>query len=274
MIIYRARRIDSHEFYEYLVEFKDGVLCQPEALPERYSTRTKGVTQYVYGTSMVEVDSLAFPECEAMSLAKVQKSLGIWIVVSDCIPKGHYTPESIDGKAQYFSIPIEFLTRMGISQASILLRDSGPEVLYHGTMKENTMNILASGLQHSDGMLGKGSYLGTFWKATRYACLTQDYKPQEGVVFRVFAFPQNIKELPDGKWKCQCGCKTPDIADHTSEIPSDIHLTQSHLSKDGRVKNEEWLIKGRTFLQQHALVDETTFPSPHYDPLYRGTRIK
>jgi len=110
-------------------------------------------------------------------------------------------------------------------------------------------------------MLGNGVYLGTFWKATRYACLTQDYKAQSGSVFRIFAFPKNLRELPSPSWKCTCGCPTPDIADHLFGIDSDIHVSQSHLSKDGRIKNEEWVIKGKTYLQQYAKVNDSTFGS-------------
>jgi hypothetical protein len=145
--------------------------------------------------------------------------------------------------------------------------------MYHGTAECNVDTIKASGLQPHAGMLGFGVYLGTFWKATRYACLTQSYKPQSGSVFRVFAFPTNLIELPS-TWKCDCGCLTPEIADHKGALKHDIHLSQSHLKRDGRVKNEEWVIKGKTYIQQCARINESTFPSPHYDPTFRGTSIQ
>lgn len=272
MIIYRKRVIDSNTFYEYLVLFKNGLLVLPEELPERYKGRTMTL-QYVYGIAMREVDSTPFSECEEFSMARLEKSSGIWIVRDDCVEKGHYTPDKIPGKAQYFSVPIDYMTRLNIDQAALLMRDTGPTVLYHGTELTNVESIRKEGLKSTLGMLGWGVYLGTFWKATRYACLTQDYKPQSGSVFRVFAFPTNIIELPSPSWKCTCGCSTPDIADHTLSLKNDIHVSQSHLSKDGRIKNEEWVIKGKTFLQQCAKINEATFPSPHYDPTFRGTLI-
>lgn len=49
-------------------------------------------------------------------------------------------------------------------------------------------------LRNTDGgMLGAAVYLGTFWKATRFAARTQDYKIRDGSVMRVLAFPQRDK---------------------------------------------------------------------------------
>jgi hypothetical protein len=118
MILYRKRFLDSTTFYEYLVVYANGYLCQPDSLPERFANRTVGESEYVYGTSMIEVTSKAFDECEEMSMNKLIKGNGVWIVANDCVEKGDYAPERINGKAHYFNIPIEFMTRMNITQAA------------------------------------------------------------------------------------------------------------------------------------------------------------
>lgn len=273
MIIYRKRTIGPYSFYEYLVVCENRQLKEPLALPERYVNRTIGAYKQFYGNVFIEVSSKPFSTCEHTSSEKINKCTGIWIVADDCVEKGHYDPEQIEGKAQYFSYPIEFTTRINISAASGFLKETSPLVCYHGTAETNVESVLSTGIQFSNGMLGKGVYLGTFWKATRYACLTQDYKPQQGIVFRVFAFPKNVKELPDPQWSCSCGCYTPDSADHLNAHSGDIHLSQSHLKKDARIKNEEWLIKSPVYLQQWAKIDDSTFPGPHYEPLHRKTLI-
>lgn len=271
MIIFRKRTL-KRIFHEFLVCMKNGELCQLDALPSRYANRV--ISQFsIYGTPAIEVNSSPFPICEFASIEKIERGTGVWISQNDCVKKGHYSPEQVSGRAQYFSVHIDATTCMMIDQASCILKDESPTVLYHGTSRNNVYSILKQGLKPTIGMLGYGIYFGTFWKATRYACLTSNYSPQKGCVVRVYAFPENLVELPDGKWKCQCGCTVPEISDHFNVHQSDIHLSQSNSTK-GQVKNEEWLIKSPVFLQEWAGINESSFPSPHYDPLFRGTKIE
>jgi hypothetical protein len=66
--------------------------------------------------------------------------------------------------------------------------DDDPIIVYHGTAKDNVKMISKEGLKPSMGMLGHAIYLGSFWKAYRYAIMNVDFALRPGALFRVMGF--------------------------------------------------------------------------------------
>ena len=110
---------------------------------------------------------------------------GIWLSKGDSISYGGTPPKVY-----------------GISLSSCLisileLLESPFRVMYHGTDEINYQNICEKKLLPTLGQLGFGVYVGTFWKACRFACRTQDYTLRENpLVFRLYVRNIQAKKYP------------------------------------------------------------------------------
>jgi len=214
---------------------------------------------------------------------------GVWILASDCIPRGEFKPENVLGRRAFFGIPIQEESASAILAFETFLNVAQPISVYHGT--DYTLeNQVAAGLEETYGMLGYGVYCGTFYKAARFACLTQDYQRRYGTVYRAIAFSYNIREYPMEDYFCKCErCVKYDwaakIADHGSwwklhgfdGAHASASTDSSGLCRDGKakypLKNEEWVFPAETLLLTHlARIDQRNMPGT-YDPMFRDVQI-
>jgi hypothetical protein len=266
----------------YLISTRWGFKT-PHSLPEGFKTIE---TTKFQSEEVVQVEKL-YAGIELVS--KDTMRAGVWILASDCIPRGEFKPEGVEGRRTFFGIPIHEESAKTILDFASTLKVVSPVSVYHGTdyMLENQV---AAGLQETYGMLGYGVYCGTFWKAARFACLTQDYVRRQGTVFRAIAFAFKIREYPMENYFCACErCKRYDwaakIADHGTwwklqgfdGAHASASTDSSGLCRDGKAKyplrNEEWVFPAETLVLTHvARIDQRTMPGT-YDPMFRDVHI-
>lgn len=129
------------------------------------------------------------------------------------------------------------------------LESNDPYVVYHGTSREAVKSILAEELRSTWGMLGQAIYFGSFWKAFRFATLTQDYKKRRGAILRCYAFWNRVHIRNDSSCPCVCDKCIQKNTDVVDSIPD--HLETWHELADAvlawpngkSLKNEEWATK-------------------------------
>lgn len=105
---------------------------------------------------------------------------GVWVSAADLVPWGGVPGTDVSARITVFGVPV--CTRAASSAKAMLQKlDAGipPHaglrhgvVLYHGTHRAGFRGIRDSGFRLSPsltGMLGPGVYLGSFWKAVRFA---------------------------------------------------------------------------------------------------------
>ena len=263
MIIFRKQIWQSVEYTEYLLSVVNSELVLPSRIPDKYLYRIQKSSK-----NITEVLSTPF------DIAQHYKNNDVWIVANDCVAKGEFKPTNLAGISQFMGIQIS-------KEACKLILDFDagltPLSLYHGTSETNKCKIVQDSLDETIGMLGNGTYLGTLWKARRFACFSQDYQKQQGVIFRVLAFANTIKTVPLQNWKCSC-CQSI-ISDHFSKWKEEeydgIHALackdQSGVCKDGSAKyllrNEEYCFKRSLLKCTHYI--EAFAKQNHYDPLER-----
>jgi hypothetical protein len=145
-----------------------------------------------------------------------------------------------------------------------------PMVLYHGTSAAAAKSIVKQRrlLPSATGMLGSGVYMGSFWKAARFATWDAHYTPRvEGWVVMALAFvdPSAVKIIGTKK---DALCAKRDFP----KVPPGrvYHCTSS----SGVVKNEEWCAAPNVVAVRHcAKLDATTVNADKHDPLARTARI-
>ena len=268
----------NKHFYEFLLIPNGLVLSLPQSLPSRYNSRVLRVT-----SNYTEVSSAIDSEVLQVRLQSILSSNGVWVVPSDCEPRGCIQGE-IEGIPQFMGIRISEEACKAIISVSKKAEFTSPLVVYHGTSSDNVHQIIDQGLIPTVGMLGEAIYTGTFWKAARFACFKQDYSKRYGSIFRILAFPDAIAEFPRSGWSCSCGCndlsaiicdhvgiwKTSFTAAHASVTPS-IGLTRSG-DKKYLLKNEEWAFKKECslVLTHWANIE---IDGMHYDPTSRSATI-
>ena len=142
--------------------------------------------------------------------------------------------------------------------------------MYHGTAQDSVKSILENGFRPSKGMLGLAIYFGTFWKAWRFSCMTQDYATRPGAILRVYAFWQRpvIKTAQSDKCCCdECkGLKEPPI-DHESKwsLLGDFVIAPP----SQYLKNEEYACLSTKDLIIDS-VGHSTNKNKHHEPLDRS----
>jgi hypothetical protein len=186
---------------------------------------------------------------------------GIWLSKADAISYGNVPPTAFGIK---LSQPlIETLQTL----ASPFL------VMYHGTDETNFEMICQKKLLPTYGQLGYGVYVGSFWKACRFACRTQDYLFREKpLVFRLY-----VRNIPTQKYPAKFPCARSDCIDHT-KIWNRGRAGQLLIGQysDGKwiTKNEEWVFHpDDIFLSDAARINLLTVDSPNYNPYQRNIKI-
>jgi len=180
-------------------------------------------------------------------------------------------------------------------------------VAYHGTSYENYQGICAEGFKCSFGMLGTGVYLGSFWKACRFAARDQHYKFRETPsVLRVVwtCEDQDMLNFPRKIMYCFCAdCSLrPEqryFCGHTLDWQADAKIYPEKAPIDrvegqgirywaGCLKpckfpdsekwvthNEEWVLNPSCILRfaECATLNLDTVEQTHYNPLQRNIKI-
>ena len=283
MIVYRVRNYKTIKFNEYLfICDLNQRLCLPIQIPIRFQNRTLEKTDHVF-----KVSSSSFTETRRISGHDISHSSGIWLTASDCLLRGGFHDSKVAART-FFSFHID-----EESAKKILTFDPNPEFplsLYHGTSEDSVSSIIQQGFIPTFGMLGTGVYFGTFWKAARFAYMTQDYQIREGCVIRVLIFPKTIAHFPRLQWSCTCEkCSIYSyaaiIADHESlwRLENDCAFAKptcgEGFKKDGSkkylLKNEEWVYNETKplIITDYAKIDRESVLNDHYDPDYRGIKI-
>jgi hypothetical protein len=286
MIIFRETRLQEHTFIEYLLIFAAETLVNPCTIPDRYADRIEFIST-IGGLPCCKVLS-ATSDLQIVNRKGLLAGNGIWVVSDDCTPRGGF--EEVPDIRLFLTFQID-----DVSARDILLVDkelsarlSKPLSLYHGTDRDNVSSIVEHGISPSDGMMSRAIYLGTLWKAVRFAILGQNYKKRNGSIFRVLSFPKSTAHFPRKGWMCECK-KCLDnqwarsIVDHHGlwQIEHDcahVHATRApETFADGRpkylLKNDEWALSPKTAcIATHCAQVEDSY-GEHYDPKLRNVVI-
>jgi len=283
MIVYALCHRGMNTFAQfYLISTRWG-FKNPHSLPEGF----KMIDEKVFNEGKAVQVEYAYSGLEFVSKEIVRK--GVWILGSDCIPRGEFMPENVAGRRTFFGIPIQEESAVAILAFESYLKTAKPISVYHGT-DYALENQVAAGLEETYGMLGYGVYCGTIYKAARFACLTQDYQRRNGTVFRAIAFAYNIREYPMENYFCKCErCTKYDWAAKLSDhgtwwklqgfdgAHASASTDSSGLCRDGKAKyplrNEEWVFPKEVLVLTHyARIDQRNMP-PTYDPMFREVQI-
>jgi hypothetical protein len=279
-------------FWELLIVLEE-VWTLPSCLPQKYESRVKAKKVHSAGEVMW-VNSLRHAK-PAFTGQAMLKGTGLWICPGDLVPLGGVSP-------CVFGIPLDpSITFSGLELDKWAVPKQ-VRVAYHGTSRELFSKISEGGLKCTYGMLGTGVYVGSFWKACRFACRGQDYveKPNP-TVFRVLWECQedDILKFPrkfiDGYCLCAQCYKNPDqkaYCAHTYDWEANSkHPPPNPLSKrpwkagqllpckypSGKwaTQNEEWVLNPSTIvaLTEAVELDTRTIAGPHYDPLQRNIKF-
>lgn len=251
IILYRLSCWKQYTFFEFLVHANQFCLEFHCDLDSRYKSRIDNCfSYYLDGNEIRCIHVKSSMHSFAQNINKETKS--VWIVKHDFEKKGEFIPENIMARAQFmgFSISEQSCYIMDKVYSYILSKhpnvNISPLSLYHGT--NALQEIIANGYQQTFGMLGNGVYLGTVWKALRFAFFGKLYERNEiGYILRNLVFTENLHVLPNTNWKCNC-CNSL-ISDHVSIWKSKnfdgVHArqcTELKLNNKCDLRNEEWII--------------------------------
>lgn len=258
--------IRFNEFFEYLVIPSQDTLILPLEIPERYKNRI-----FKKENEIIQVKSSS-KEILHISRNDILKGNGVWIVADDCTQRGGIG--DVEHSRQFFNIKIDDYAASKILLHS-LKSNIYPISVYHGTESSSIKSILKTTINPSFGMLGTAVYVGTFWKAVRFACMSQDYKFREGSLLRILAFPKKIIDFPYVGWTCKCSkCKYDKfakVADHEAVWKTMGNV--AHVTVCEGVKNEEWALNCDFIITHYADVDSKSSPGLHHDPYFRKYKI-
>lgn len=274
----RIRTAGSKSFLEVFLEVRDGVFRAPLTVPKRFEQRIQRKIS-LPTASLCVIASEAGP-CVPRKADNLKD--GLWAVESDWIPKGGIEALKVPHLAVIFGVPVDPIVSSHEWKLIHTLLEvnpyDAPIVLYHGTAKDSIKAILRDGLLASFGMFGVAVYFGSFWKAHRFATMTQDYKARPGAVFRCLCFwtrpyVRNESQLP----VCMCSrCSgQPTYADHLERwtaFGDHIWLFPIMLHGHWVVRNFEVAAKDAS----KVVLDSVAFVDPKlgtYDPCERGHRI-
>jgi hypothetical protein len=210
---FKTKRGIHGTFLELFFEVRNDRLCVPvDGVPSRFRGRT---TQLEPGLFLVE--SKGAP-CGLRTRANIVTD-GFWAIESDWMPTGGLVGQ-VPFESIVYGIRIE--PPMSMDDWKRVLRVTHcdvcvPIVQYHGTRRDNIKSIVENGIQPSYGMFGTAAYVGTFWKAFRFATLTQDYQMREGAIFRCLVLISKSVIRNADVPVCECtNCRgAPTFADHT-----------------------------------------------------------
>jgi len=271
----------GHTDTEVLVTLQGGVFEFPQSIPSKYEGRTKC-------TDLPFVHQVLSTPFDTMTPANITsfKSHGMWITEDDTRPRGNVS-------ARVFGIPLSASVCSGWLAIPTVVSKSGPWrvcVGYHGTDASVLPSIFTHSLSPSLGQLGMGVYVGSFWKACRFAVRDQEYAfRKDPVVIRVLWLCDTQKQLVfPRKSPCRCAsfCARKsdekrracghDIFWPTQDVWQSGFLPPCQFS-DGKwiTRNEEWVMPSSALerLQQVVRIDLASVNGPHYDPEQRNIEI-
>lgn len=236
-------------------------------LPDSVPPRFEGRVSSTHGVLMVD----SRPGGAAATNRHSLRRNGIWMVPSDAVPRGGVEP-------RVFGIPLS----PRLVDALCALPDHGATAVYHGTDAANLHSIAASGLWPTKGQLGFGVYVGSFWKACRFAARTQDYTPRDHpLVVRCIMRPSRMTVYPRADWACACGTcvarGTGAYCDHARvwDTGAGELLVLRTWADHWTTRNEEWVVAPREVeCREAVLLDRASIKGPQYDPLQRDIRIR
>jgi len=273
-------------------------LACPAALPSRYAQRASKVGEFS-GQEVILVQSAAF-ELPLLLNATSLRLNGLWIVPADARPAGGIPEDGVQDLVRVFGLellPSEHELRQVCALAS---SGSPPDcVLYHGTSLDAWAGIQQHGLMASKGMLGTGVYLGSFWKATRFAARTQDYtlrRQGEACIARVYCFCPQLQDWSEKATSYECACEECTSArlrggaalerstftDHESRWAFDascsgVFMPTRKSSIDANlwiVRNAEWCVRPACCrVQNAAKLDMGSVVQERYEPTQRSQSI-
>lgn len=129
-------------------------------------------------------------------------------------------------------------------------------------------------------MFGTAVYLGSFWKAYRFATLTQDYQDRPGAVIRVLAFWKRtvIRNFQSPHCYCAACCGKPTFADHqeTWKQPTVDVLVMLPQESQGKfiVRNKEYACRDDSLLVLDAVCTATRTARMSHDPWDRSMVVE
>lgn len=272
-IYVRLRTIASREgFLEFYLCYKDGALRLPEEKVERFEGRTHWRTDLDFDNQMIVVNSI--PGAVTKRTDASIRSEGAWCTDGDLRPLG--------GVPCYFGVHIRgtgaSLDVRPLYKALGLNIRSEPWVVYHGTAKTNVKSILEHGLMPSYGMLGHAVYTGSFWKAFRFATLSQTYEPRPGSIMRCYAFwKTNVLRPTYMRDPCKCSeCilkhKPDSNCDHLAVWKKYGDSVMAYPMDGSSLKNEEFACPDGSSLSIDS-VAYATAQTQHHEPTNRALVI-
>jgi hypothetical protein len=272
--IHASKSVTDHELLVTLQNSHDSQNAQfdfPAELPTRYASRAQQLSEDSYQVSSLPFDT---------SLTTDQASLrvnGLWINRNDGSARGGVSPA-------VFGIPLS----KRVIESLWLLPASIVQIAYHGTSEDAWKSISESKtLRASPGQIGTGVYVGSFWKACRFALRDQSYAWRESNrVLRVLWKAETIDSYPALK---ACSCLTfctgrlkekAHACDHdrnwATEKLDGAELRIGQYS-DGTwiTRNEEWVVNPNSILRlgEAVHVVRTSACQTVYDPYQRDLKI-
>ena len=276
------------EFWEVLLVLEGQSWVVPATPPSKYSSRvlrSEGTTHWISSQRHTQ------PYYTNTSLLS---SDGMWACESDFVARGG-VPPALFGMALP-SNPFDGLTLLESWKSSLYQ----VRVAYHGTSREAFHAISVHGFKCTLGMLGNGIYVGSFWKACRFAARNQEYQERASPTLIRMLWKCNdadILHFPR-KWIdgwCLCGkCYLSEFKtycahtyDWSMEAVAPPPKPGGGVWKAGQLfpckapsgkwvtQNEEWVLNPECVhsIQQAVQLDMTSIARPHYDPLQRDIRI-
>ena len=276
-----TKRVPS--FIEFYVNYQNGQLSLPRETLERFGSRILQAPQPLGAYVLIPVESKASGPTKKTNANIIND--GAWITHSDTIARGAYAHGAVltPGRAIYFGVPIDPELEFSIDIKKIYdaliwpdcFIQNEPYVMYHGTSRTSVPQIIKDGLRPSYGMLGTAIYLGSFWKAFRFATLTQEYLKRPGAIMRIYVFP---KKLPLIKTSMSDVCKCVDCSNSKKgQMCDHLGLWQSvtdlvMLWPGGPIKNEEAAVVDNNILLIDSIANATS-TTEHHEPLNRSLII-
>lgn len=261
-----VRRVVYSDGYEeeLFVVLRGGMWMLPDTLPSRFKGRV------VVPMTIKTIDSV--PPQTPFRAGLKSFAEGMWATYSDSIIRGGYMP-------CIFGQPISLHAREALE--SLRCTVSPAIVSYHGTGGDAFKSIAKTRLNPTRGQLGVGCYVGSFWKACRFAARDQSYawRPNPVVLRVLWRCP--VIEFPNSPCGCpECLLKPHDkrmVCAHGVEWAGrGAFLTPTQYS-DGTwaTRNEEWCIPPSSIIRLAEAVDldRDSIHGPHYDPLQRDIKF-
>jgi len=227
----------------------------------------------------------------------------VWAVEDDFRERGEQPsdppthPHAASGLATVFGLPIGDSTRVLWTtvvpqlaqhvQATSKVHPAKPYALYHGTGGDVRWLLRGDALRPSPvGMFGRGVYLGSFWKSTRYAGFQRagaggefTLRPDSAMVARVlvFASPLSMKApavLGAGAPPAAVEALRRKCCDNGGQWRTRANAVMLAPTKLGvsrwLVRNEEWVAKADVCVVRHvAALNLLTVPRAPWQPWAR-----